>query len=423
MSKREFNKKVVVGKFVLILLLGIALGVSCLFSKPIEKFLGIGDKEGNFVSDGVIKQDDLTIHYIDVGQGDCTLICLPDDKVMMIDAAEASEADTIIEYVQNLGITTIDYFVVTHSDSDHSGGAYSILKTFNVNKIYRPFQIAKDKDTNTIVDDLGVYNTLYSDVSIVSTDTYCGFINAVYDEHDEIGAEVWVSYDGLTIESTNADVFTFTFYAPLVRSGDPSIETKTAKTKGFPTKYYSDNNDNSPVMLLEYKTHTFMFSGDATATVESDFVNSLEEEEKTKFEDVDVFKAAHHGSNTSNTEKLLDLITPNYIVVSSGNEYGHPHEEILERFDSYQHDASDYLLRTDTVGNIIFGYNQEGSLCYTAIQSGVGGKTIYWWYIAVGIFVCLTIVILMVKVTKNVGATAKRAVSTSSKVYKRMKKR
>lgn len=437
MAKKEFNKRVFMGKFLAILILGIVLGISYLFSAQIESFLGIGKKESGFATATEIQESELTVHYLDVGQGDSTLILLPDDTVMLIDAGTSSEGKKVVSYIKDLGITTIDYFIVTHSDADHVGGAYRILEEFEVKEIYRPFQIAVDdngkaiKDKNgNVIEELGYYLDIYSNISKVDTDTYAKFIEYVYKEAKEGGAKVIVSHDGYRISSTDASKpFNFEFFAPKMISTISVDTMKAPHTSGYPVKTYTGTdahikNSSSPIMLLEYNEKSFLFSGDATDDVELDFVNSLEFDldEKQRLIDVDVFQAGHHGSNTSNTKELLDLTTPDYVVVSCGeeNDYGHPHAEFLDRVNAYSHSTDDYLLRTDVSENIVFGFNPEGNLVYVAITSGQG-ITVYWYQIAIGLFVVLSITIICVKFTKNKKATAKRFVKKTkqvSKVYK-----
>lgn len=437
MSKtKEFNKKVFTIKLVLILVVGIILGVSCIFSKQLENLLGIGDKEGNFVSSELIQDSKLSVHYIDVGQGDSTFISLPDGKTMMIDAGTANSGEHIVNYLNNLGIKTIDYFILTHSDSDHVGGASKVFENFEIKTIYRPFQISvnKDSETPSANEDLGIYATaIYPDAcNLVDTTVYRNFITAIYSEtYVENGitknAEVWVTYDGIVINSTmEGEEFTFEFFAPLVRSGAAEITTES--TKGYPTQFYGKSsseskNNSSPVMLLEYNEKSFMFTGDAAFAVEEDFLASLETSEKARFDNVSVFQAGHHGSNTSNSQELLELITPTYVVVSCGkdNSYGHPGTEFVSRLDSLPHSVNDYLLVTADIGNIVFGFQNDGTLSYTALKEGVAGVTIYWWQIAIGAFVVISVIILSVKVTTNKTATAKRVVSTTKRVTKKFK--
>ena len=99
--KKEFNKKVFLTKFILIVVLGIIMGVSCLFSSQIETALGIGNKSASMSAKEEIV-DGLKVHYLDVGQGDCTFIQFPDDTTMMIDASIASYSSHIIEMFKTL---------------------------------------------------------------------------------------------------------------------------------------------------------------------------------------------------------------------------------------------------------------------------------------------------------------------------------
>lgn len=430
MAKKEFNKKVFAGKLVVIILLGLVLGISCFFSSSIEKFLGIGDKEEAFVNSEVIAESDLSVHYIDVGQGDSTLICLPDETTMLIDAGTASSATHIVSYIKNLGIEMIDYFILTHADADHVGGAVKVLEEFEIKTIFRPFQISLNSDGSpSEYERLGEYITL-PNVVTSSTATYRRTLEAVYKEtYTENGAtynsEVWVAYDGLTINSIKSSAtFNFEFFGPFIYSSTPF--SSSTQTTGYPTHYSSSNesNDASPVMLLEYGTSSFLFIGDACKEVETEVLNSLTPAEKERFKNIDVFSAGHHGSRYSNGEEFLNITTPNYVVVScgEGNSYGHPHQEFLDIVNSYTHTASDYLLRTDKLGDIVFGFTTEGTLAYTANSSGDGGVTVYWWHIALGTFIVLTIVVISVKVTTNKTATAKRAVSKTKKVVNKLKK-
>jgi len=374
------------------------------------------------------------LHYIDVGQGDSTFIMLPDGTNMLIDAGTSSAGKHVVAYIESLGITQIDYFVVTHSDSDHSGGAKKVFDAFEIKNIYRPFQISVDKSGNpTKFEMLGDYYEAGNKCNIVSTSTYEKFITAAYNEkYSEGGVEknsqVYVSYDGLKITSSlTSENFSIEFFAPLLRDGAEAFNTDT-KTIGYPTKFYGkegseSNNNASPVILLEYNQSSFVFTGDLNTSVEDEVVDSLSTEEKNRFSDVDIFSAGHHGSSGSNGENLINLMKANYIVVSVGknNSYEHPHQEFLDRITSYSHNVDDYILRTDELGDISFGFNSLNKLVYAANKSGYG-ETVLWWQIALGLFVVISFIVISVKVTKNKKATAKRAASKVRQVSKLYKK-
>lgn len=424
--KKQFNKKVFLTKFVLILVLGIVLGVSCLFSTKIETALGIGGKSSSLSTKQDVV-DDLKIHYLDVGQGDCTFIEFPDDTTMMIDASIGSKADHIIEYVQDLGITQIDYFILTHSDNDHAGGTKKVFEAFEIVNVYRPFQVAIQSDGTPISEDL--LKDYCSMTSASKTASYQNFVRAIYSETytnsgETHSSNVYVSNDGMKIESTSERAsFVFEFFGPLIDSSEGEFVFEETKTHGRPTKNYGNANDSSPVMLLEYKEKSFLFTGDASETVEKGVIESLEPNEKTRFENVDVMQAGHHGSRTSNSEELLSITKPNYFVASAGSKehYGHPHDEVIERLKTYSHSVSDYLLITRDCGDIMFGFDKNGNLIYVANAGGTG-VTVYYWEIALSIFVVGVIVILSVKVTKNKKATAKRVVKQTEKTLKKYKK-
>ena len=442
MRKRILNKKVIAFKLILIIVIGAILGVSCLFSAKIENALGIGCKETTtyHIENKEEIVDDLTIHYLDVGQGDCTFICFPDGSNMMIDASLSSKANHIIDYVKALGVTQIDYFILTHSDNDHCGGAAKVFDAFEIKNIYRPFEIAMSANDDTVPykdEKLGSYYTSHKNekYSLVTTEVYRKFITAAYNEtYTENGSvkqsKVTVSYDGIKIIINSGEEYlTFEFFAPLTRS-TTAFDYAETRTHGYPTEIYDKDKDGnkvssgylknscSGVMLLEYKEKSFLFTGDATETVEDAVIKSLSAAEKERFENVSVFQAGHHGAETSNSEELLNLIKPTYVVVSCGlnNKYKHPSEAFLQRLETLPHDANDYLIRTDVVGDIVFGFSADNTLVYYAIKAGSGSSIIvYWWEIALSIFVISSIVIISVKFTKNIPATAKRVVNKVKK--------
>lgn len=432
MSKREeFNKKVITIKLVLILVVGIILGVSCIFSKQIENLLGIGDKESGFVSSEILQDSKLSVHYIDVGQGDSTLICLPDGKVMLIDAGTSKAGDYVVNYIKALEIDTIDYFVATHSDADHVGGAEKVFDAFQIKTVYRPFQISVKNGVPTQYEKLASYITDDTlDCNQATEGVYAEFLRCAYTETYSDGAEtknaeVWCSYDGIVIDSTlSAEEFSIEFFAPVRVQGYSAFDYAQTQTYGYPTKSYTSHSDNnaSPIMLLEYNESSFMFTGDAAFDAEEDFLASLTTDEESRFNDIDVYQAGHHGSNTSNSQELLELITPTYVVVSCKNSaYGHPGEDFVERLKTLPHEVNDYLLITEKIGNIVFAFKDDGTLAYTALKAGDMQVTIYWWHIAVGAFLAISIIIICVKVTTNKKATAKRIVSTTKRVSKKFR--
>ncbi len=434
-GKTGFGKKLII-----ISILAAILGLSCIFTTQIDKLLGIGYKGTNKAEAEVVYASDLVVNYLDVGQGDSTYIEFPNGETMLIDASESKYGDTIVNYLRSRqGLEEdvepfIDYLILTHSDSDHAGGMEYVLNNCKVKNIYRPFQLAMKKNIDPETqkelepvecykfEELVDYKNL-DNISKITTETYATFIELAYIEKydDKNYATVTVSYDDLIIGGEDAG-FVFEFFMPRVISDIPF--SPSILTKGYPVESFGDNNNNnSPVMLLEYKEFSFVFTGDAEKEVEEEFLNTLTSEEKARFVDVSVFQAGHHGSSTSNTAAFMELINPTYTVVSCGsnNKYKHPNEKFLNTINSLKHTVDDYLIRTDLNGNIVFGAS-EGVLVYVAGVDVAVGKVVHWYHIAIVLFVGLSIVIISIKFKSDGGVTktsVRKGTRNAKKVIKR----
>ncbi len=446
MQRRKYlSKEGLIVRFLILAVIAAVLGVSLLFSTKIEKMLNINQKveAGNYVDAEVVKDDDFVIHYINVGQGDCTFIQLPDGKTMLIDTGDTDSVSKwhITDYISALGVTKINYFVLTHSDSDHIGGAKNVLDAFEVENIYRPFALSggesstSDSLSGFVCDEkedlAGVYaQLLASDVSDVRTNAeklprvttanYTKTIKSIYSEtyikdSNTLYSNVFVNYDGIEIDSTDATVdFSIKFYAPLIASGNINIDGVASRTNGFVTVGYKtkkingytedDKNSICPVIKFEYKEKKFVFTGDITTQAEGDVLASLTTEERQELSNVTVYQAGHHGASNSNSQEWLNLLNPTYTVVSCGanNKYGHPTEDFLNRMASLTHTVTDYLIRTDLQGTIIFGVSEEGTVAYAAnAQINKQIFQVTWWQIACGIFVVSAVIIFTIKVPKK----------------------
>lgn len=252
-----------------------------------------------------------SVHFIDVGQGDCSLI-KTDKGNMLIDAGENGQENKVLSYLEKHGITELEYFVATHPHSDHIGGAAEVINQIKVK--------------NVIMPKLSAINT-------PTTQTYENMLIAIKNS----GAKVIASIPGKSY--TFGDV-SFTVLAPF--------------------KQDENLNNMSVSLKLNYDNYSFMFTGDAEKEVENQILNS-----ETDIS-ADVFKLAHHGSSTSNTQKFLKTISPEYAVIScsSDNKYGHPHDEIIELLNNL---GIDYY-STYKSGNIIFSVNEDG-LCVNQVKT------------------------------------------------------
>lgn len=442
MAKNSQGKTGFARKIVIVLLLAVVLGVSCIFSAQIDKLLGIGYKGSNKGDEASVFASDLIVNYLDVGQGDSTYIEFPNGETMLIDASESEYGDKIVDYMRGRqgleedGDPVIDYLILTHSDADHVGGMETILTECIVNNIYRPFQLAMKNDDSgecILLEDLKSYNDLIATntekiegISKIYTAAYRKFIELIYQEDNEQGepANVYVPYTNHVIGGTVAG-FTFEFFAHDIVTGKKSFENNTAvtMTKGFPIESYTANNNASPIMLLEYGEHSFVFTGDAEKEVEEDFLNSLTTDVRNRFSDVSVYKAGHHGSSTSSTAPFLALMQQTYTIVSCGlnNKHNHPSSAFVKRLEALNHKVDDYLIRTDLNGNIVFGA-KDSVLIYVAGVEVAVGKVVHWYHIAIVVFVALSIVILSIKFKKD-GSVTKGSVERGNRTAKKVVKK
>lgn len=235
----------------------------------------------------------LEVHYIDVGQGDATLL-ICDGEAMLIDAGDNDSGTTVQKYLQDCGVTELKYVVGTHPDADHIGGLDVILTKFAVlsNEVWMP---EKENDTYT-----------YRDV--LDTIEYMGYKKTC--------PETGSSYP--------LGAATITLIPPI--------------------NDYEGTNNSSIVVLAQYGFNRFLFVGDAEAEEEEDMIYGGIDIS------ADVLKVSHHGSGGATTQDLLDTVNPTYAVISCGqrNEYGHPHGSLLNRL----RENGIEVFRTDEQGSI-----------------------------------------------------------------------
>ncbi len=266
---------------VVIVLAAVAAGF--LFSKPAAQ---IG---------GGIASADVTVHFIDVGQGDAELVLLPGGKTLLIDAGDNGQEDRLLSYLRSAGIVRIDYLVGTHPHADHIGGMQEVINAFPVGKIFMP------KVTHT-------------------SKTYLNLLKAI----DEKGLSIETARQGKLLFDENS--VRAEFLAPC-------------------SDTYEDLNNYSAVIRLAYKDTSFLFTGDAEALSENEMLSANVNLQ------ANVLKTGHHGSSTSTSQNFLKAVSPSFAVIScgKGNSYGHPHEEILKKLEK----AGVQVFRTDEMGTII----------------------------------------------------------------------
>lgn len=247
----------------------------------------------------------LILHFIDVGQGDCTLL-ESNGHFALIDAGERIEGDKVISYLSSVGVETLDFIIATHPHSDHCGGLPDVIRYFKTSTLICPD---------------------------VSTETYIW--NAVLDAADETGME----YD--TPEPY--DVY---------KLGSATLTILSPSTDSL----YSNLNDYSIVCMAEYGNISALLTGDAEKVVERELVRGDYDLS------ADILKCGHHGSSTSSCPEFLNEVDPAVAIISCGkdNEYGHPHRETISSLDS----RSIQYWRTDYEGDIVVA--TEGEQIYVS---------------------------------------------------------
>ena len=241
----------------------------------------------------------LTVHYIDVGQGDSIFLACG-GEYMLIDAGETDSDDTVIRYLNNLGIEELDLVVATHAHSDHIGEMDDVISAIAADVVWYPD-----------------YRH--------GTQTETAFLTAA----ENCGANLYEPELGETYDLGGATV-----------------------TVLGPVKQYEDPNDMSIVVLVQFGDDRFLFTGDMEKEegAETDLVEYWESIDADKLK-ADVLKVGHHGSNTSTSYRFLRTVSPSYAVISvgEGNKYKHPNQETLDILGQ----AEVYVYRTDYMGTVV----------------------------------------------------------------------
>ena len=227
----------------------------------------------------------LEVYFIDVGQGDATLIRASNGETLLIDGGRSRTR--IRDRLNTLGISDLDAVLATHPDADHIAGLLEVFDLYEIERFY--------------------WNGFVHD-----TQTFDNLMDAAQSE----GAEISVA--------TRGD------FIPL---GDLSLQVL------HPSTLSGDSNVDSIVILLSCGTVEILLTGDAEIPSEEDMLAA------GVLMDVDVLKIGHHGSRTSSSNDFLAITSPEIGIISAGldNQYGHPHTEVIDRLDT----AGVELLYTD----------------------------------------------------------------------------
>ncbi|MDE7373672.1 MAG: MBL fold metallo-hydrolase, partial [Clostridia bacterium] len=294
--------------------------------------------------------NDLSIHMLNVGQGDCILILFPDGKDMLIDCANYNNTKAIREkafaYLETyVTDKQFDYVMLTHCDSDHVYFLDEILDEYQVDNLYMPNVLAaptsaKWQSEIAKLDEEKV--SMFTDKDTVDSACYAEFFCAALTEPN---CNITLTVD--PDKNTNSIVisgaqYELKFYCPTQDYYD-DYGLNTAERK----------NAISPIGVLEYNGFKVVLTGDSNEINEPIFVERI----GGKL-DCDILKVGHHGSETSSTDEFLDAITCEYAFIScnaSGNKFYHPRQTTLDRFI----ERNMAIYRTDNNGNIVFVLNTK----------------------------------------------------------------
>ena len=239
------------------------------------------------------EQTPLFVHYIDVGQADCTLLKYGDVDIL-IDAGNSADGKQVVSYLTRLGVDDLELVIATHPHEDHIGGMYDVLKAFEIEAIW----------TTTATYNTSVYRSFTEQIAKEKLNLH----------HPKPG------------EVHSFDEIQLTVLGPMREN-------------------YPDLNDTSIVVMAEFLGKRFLFTGDMESIAETEMMASGADVK------ADVLKVGHHGSYSSTSYSFLKAVDPDYGVIPVGrnNEYGHPHAAPLTRLIG----LGVRVYRTDTMGTVV----------------------------------------------------------------------
>lgn len=262
------------------------------------------------------------VHFLDVGQGDCTLVEFADGEVLVVDAGDGSFShnEHVFRYLKGLRPTSLS-LLLTHAEADHAGGAEEIVSWFPVEKVYLPLFDSEGEE-------------------------YLSFLSLL--EKKQIPRERISRYGVIANDAGGYAV---------------CLSPRSAEEEA--------GNDSSAVLYLDLGGVRLLLAADISAGRESLLLREYALSESTfhsgaykvDLSDVDVLKVSHHGSKDASSQAFLNLLSPQAAILSMGqdNAYGHPAAEALARLGG----CGARLYRTDELGDIVLSVKGERFTIYT----------------------------------------------------------
>lgn len=347
----------------------------------------------------------LEVTFLDVGQGDAIFISLPNGGNVFIDGGSTSSKniyEKVIEpFLKYKGVRRLDFLFLTHSDADHengwaqalSGNAY-IPDIYNLvlnGSDYSKYLELRERALKYGALEYGTveYGALGGDtseygISGYGISKYTGALvwlnNAGADEInarmegivdiDDVEDIEDIEAIATALEDKNTEILCAEYgmeyvfgECSIVSLNEPghsdanvNVDRKAYKTGFSKTGTGESENDNSIVLLLQYKGKSILFTGDMTSKMEADVAEAVR---YCGVDSLSILKVGHHGSKYSSSEEFLASIMPQAAVISCAarNTYGHPHKETLQRME----DVGALVLRTDEGGAIIAKIRASGA--------------------------------------------------------------
>ncbi len=264
----------------------------------------------------------LNIHFVDVGQGDCTFIVTPRKQTILIDGGGSASKEydvgknTLLPYVLDRGYTKLDYIFISHFDQDHVAGILTILEELKVETVIIPKQEE-------------------------NTENYQKFLELIKEKRIKVN---------------------------IIKKGDRvNIEKNVYFDILWPEKeQIKENviNNNAIVMKMHYGNFSILFTGDIEEKAEEKILKVYEGKERLL--NANILKVAHHGSKTSTTEKFLKWVNPKAALIGVGknNLFKHPSEKTIENLR--KHNVTIY--RTDENGEITITIDKNGEFLINCIN-------------------------------------------------------